>query len=144
MPKTADPSRKPTTVLIAEDNPTLSELLAFCFFRQGYSVVRCSDGMSLLERLNDGLEGAADPIDLVVTDIRMPGLTGLEVLEAFCHRSDSPPIICMTAFGDMGTHTAAKKLRAAAMFDKPFDIDVLLKRARDLCPPTQPQYHRSA
>ena len=137
-------SAKPVTVLIAEDNSTLADLLSFCFFRQGYSVVRCRDGLSLMERLNDGIEGTAEPIDLVITDIRMPGLTGLEVLEAFAQRPGCPPIICMTAFGNLETHTQAKQLRAAAMFDKPFDIDVLLKKARELCPPTSTHIRYSA
>lgn len=141
MPGSVDSSCKPVTVLIAEDNPNLGELLAFCFYRQGYTVVRCNDGLSLMERLNQSFEGAEDPIDLVVTDIRMPGLTGLEVLEAFVDRADCPPIICMTAFGNMETHTTARKLRAAAMFDKPFDIDVLLRKARTLCPPTRSLNH---
>jgi len=143
MGHSVESSRRPVTVLIAEDNPTLAELLAFCFFRQGYSVVRCRDGLSLMERLTDSIDGAAEPIDLVVTDIRMPGLTGLEVLEAFAHRPDCPPIICMTAFGNLETHTVAKQLRAAAMFDKPFDIDMLLKRAREICPPSPNHFYRS-
>lgn len=127
------------TVLLAEDDPALRELLAFCFFRQGYAVVSCSDGLSLLERLHDSLDGKGDPVDLVVTDIRMPGLTGLEVLESVCGRPEHPPVICMTAFGDPQTHAQAASLHAAAIIDKPFDIDRLLERARYLCPPDRSQ-----
>ncbi|AMV73881.1 hypothetical protein JCM30471_23020 [Desulfuromonas carbonis] len=132
------PAGRPANVLIAEDDPALRELLAFCFFREGYAVTCCSDGLSLLERLHDSLEGQDDPIDLVVTDIRMPGLTGLEVLESLCDQPQRPPVICMTAFGDPGTHSAALRMRAAATFDKPFDIDTLIDRARLICPPQRP------
>ena len=131
---------RPANVLIAEDDPALRELLAFCFFREGYAVVSCSDGLCLLERLHDSFDGAAEPIDLVVTDIRMPGLTGLEVLESLSDQPQPPPVICMTAFGDPATHAAARRLRAAATFDKPFDIDHLIDRARALCPPLRPSF----
>lgn len=131
---------RPANVLIAEDDPALRELLAFCFFRAGYAVTSCGNGLCLLERLHDSLDGAGEPIDLVVTDIRMPGLTGLEVLESLFDRPQPPPVICMTAFGDPGTHRAARRLRASATFDKPFDIDNLIARARLLCPPLRPPF----
>ena len=134
------PVSRSANVLIAEDDPALRELLAFCFFREGYAVVSCSDGLCLLEKLHDSLDGLAEPIDLVVTDIRMPGLTGLEVLESLCGLPEPPPVICMTAFGDPLTHAAAKRLQAAATFDKPFDIDLLIDRARMLCPPLRPLF----
>lgn len=137
IPESAD---RPANVLIAEDDPALRELLAFCFFREGYAVTSCSDGLCLLERLHDSLDGEGEPIDLVVTDIRMPGLTGLEVLESLCDRPHRPPVICMTAFGDPGTHAVARRLRAAATFDKPFDIDILVERARILCPPLRSSF----
>ncbi len=133
----AGPSLHPT-VLIAEDDQALRELLAFCFFRLGYAVVSCTDGLSLVESLHDSFEGTGDLIDLVVTDIRMPGLTGLEALESCIGQADLPPVICMTAFGDSETHAAARRLGAAATFDKPFDIDLLLERAQALCPPFRP------
>lgn len=131
---------RPARVLIAEDDPDLRELLAFCFFREGYAVASCSDGLCLLEQLHESLDGPGEPIDLVVTDIRMPGLTGLEVLEGLCERPLRPPVICMTAFGDPHTHAAARRLHAAATFDKPFDIDALIDRARALCPPRRSNF----
>jgi DNA-binding response OmpR family regulator len=139
MHRRADQPTTHATVLLAEDDPDLRELLAFCFFRQGYAVVSCSDGLSLLERLHDSLDGRGEPVDLVVTDIRMPGLTGLEVLESVCDRPERPPVICMTAFGDPQTHALAERLHAAAIIDKPFDIDRLLERARYFCPPDRSQ-----
>jgi len=140
MAKTlSEPSRRPT-VLLAEDDPELRSLLAFCLFQAGYAVTSCADGLSLLERIQQGLDGV-DPVDLVVTDIRMPGLTGLEVLEACHDQLRLPPLICMTAFGDEQTHAEALRLRARAIVDKPFDIDRLVELARQLCPPHQPSKH---
>ena len=140
MPAKPESTSRPAKVLIAEDDPALRELLAFCFFREGYAVASCGDGLCLLEQLTESLDGQGEPVDLVVTDIRMPGLTGLEVLEGLCDRPLRPPVICMTAFGDPRTHAAARRLKAAATFDKPFDIDALIDRARSLCPPLRPLF----
>ena len=124
------------TVLLAEDDPDLRELLAFCLFSQGYAVESFSQGLGLLERLQDHFDGRREPVDLIISDLRMPGLTGLEVLESLCDRPDRPPVICITAFGDPATHRQARRLGAAEVLDKPFDIDILLDRARRLCPPS--------
>jgi CheY-like chemotaxis protein len=137
MPVSAAESRP--TVILAEDDPELRSLLAFCLFQAGYSVVSCNSGIDLLHRVQAGLDGTDQPVELIVTDIRMPGLTGLEVLEAYTDLPGLPPTICMTAFGDQETHEQALKLRAAAIFDKPFDIDKLLQMARQLCPPVNLQ-----
>jgi CheY-like chemotaxis protein len=125
------------TVLLAEDNDELRELLAFCFYQAGYNVTSCNNGICLLEHLQAGIEGDGAPVELVVTDVRMPGLTGLEVLETYYDLPELPPMICMTAFGDRQTHEQALRLRAKAVFDKPFDIDLLLQSAKRLCPPVK-------
>jgi len=126
------------TVVLAEDDPELRSLLAFCLYQAGYNVTSCQDGICLLERIQAGLDGESERVELVVTDIRMPGLTGLEVLEAYHDLSEVPPMICMTAFGDRETHEQALRLRARAVLDKPFDIDLLLETAKQLCPPVKP------
>lgn len=133
MPQSKPDETCRPTVVLAEDDPELRSLLAFCLYQAGYAVTSCIDGVSLLERIQQGLEGD-DPVDLVVTDIRMPGLTGLEVLEFYHDQPRLPPLICMTAFGDEQTHAEARRLRASAIVDKPFDIDLLVDLARKLCP----------
>ena len=130
-------SQKGATVLLAEDNDELRDLLAFCFYQAGYNVTSCTNGICLLEHLQAGIEGNGTPVELVVTDIRMPGLTGLEVLETYFDLPELPPMICMTAFGDRQTHEQALRLRAKAVFDKPFDIDQLVQFAKQLCPPVK-------
>ena len=65
-------------------------------------------------------------IDLIVTDIRMPGQTGLSIVEGLRNGSKPGswriPVMLMTAFGDAETHAEAKRL-GAVIFDKPFDLD---------------------
>jgi len=62
--------------------------------------------------------------DLIVSDIRMPGFTGMEILDFVHDNSGFPPIMLITAFGDAKTHAEAESLGVAAMLDKPFDLDV--------------------
>jgi len=121
-------------ILLAEDDRDLRELLAFSLFRAGYSVTSCGDGLELLERLEPRPEGGGGGFDLVLTDLRMPALTGLEVLEALHDLPRRPPFVCMTAFGDDATHAAARKLGAAFTIDKPFDLDRLIALITVLCP----------
>ena len=109
-------------ILLAEDDEALRELLDLSLTRAGYLVTCCSNGVDLLERLEEG-----DPFDLVITDLRMPGCTGLEVLEQQQRQSRQAPFICMTAFGDQQTHERAQHLGAAVTVDKPFDLDEMIE-----------------
>ena len=72
-------------ILLAEDNLELRELLSFALTRAGYLVSSCDNGLALLEKLQQPLD-----YDLILSDLRMPALTGLEVLE-FLHDLPHPP-----------------------------------------------------
>jgi len=120
-------------VLVAEDDQAFRELLCFTLFRAGYTVTSCADGLTLLERLEGHLQGKEDRFDLVISDVRMPALTGLEVLEALHDQPRRPPLICMTAFGDPATHAMARDLGATATLDKPFAIECLLEEVAAIC-----------
>ena len=75
--------------------------------------------------------GAAPP-DVVVTDMRMPGLSGLNVLQAVRGLHLRVPVVVITAFGDAGTHEAATTAGAAVVLDKPFAIRDLLAHVNHL------------
>lgn len=107
-------------ILLAEDDFELRELLSFTLTRAGYLVTCCDNGLDLLRYLRQ-----AQDFDLVISDLRMPGLSGIEVLERL-QDQDLPPVICMTAFGEPLLHAHAKNLGAAATIDKPFDLDDML------------------
>ncbi|MFO7766176.1 MAG: response regulator [Pelovirga sp.] len=115
-------------ILLAEDDAELRELLALVLEGAGYQVAQCSDGEQLLARLEE-----CDPFHLVISDIRMPGLNGLEVLARLQGRLQQIPFICMTAFGDARTHHKARRLGAAATIDKPFDLDEMIALTRHVC-----------
>ncbi len=115
-------------ILLAEDDNALLELLDFALTRAGYLVSCCTNGLDLLERLEEG-----DSFDLIISDLRMPALTGLEVLELQHDNPQRPPFICMTAFGDRQTHETARRFGATATIDKPFDLDEMLTLVHTTC-----------
>jgi DNA-binding response OmpR family regulator len=98
---------------------------------QGLDVIEAASGTELF-----GYVGAAstDPPsvavpDLVVTDVHMPGFSGLEVLELVREAGWTMPAIIITAFSDEATRAEAHRLGAAAVFDKPFELGDLVAAA---------------
>ncbi len=123
-------------ILLAEDDDELRKLLAWSLLKEGYQVTECTDGIVLLNNLDGYLFlGEAKCFDLIISDIRMPGITGIEILEGLHAHKNIPPMIVITAFGDEETHAHAHRLGAAAIFDKPFDIEDLLAKVREFLHP---------
>lgn len=127
---------RPCRVLLAEDDEEMRKMLAWALRRAGYEVEECPDGMNLLYHLASGLffKDKREMFDLIVSDIRMPGATGLEILEDLHNVQNLPPMILITAFGDEATHVRAEYYGAAALFDKPFDIDALIAKVCEIVP----------
>src|SRR5436189_6059615 len=111
----------PATLLIADDDPGLRESLERTLTREGYRVILASDGRGALERLQGG------GIDLVVTDLKMPGLTGIEVLRAAKAIRPDVDVILLTAFGTVEEAVKAMKDGAYDFLTKPFRREQLLK-----------------
>ena len=123
-------------VLLAEDDHEMRRMLAWSLRENGYKVTECDDGHCIIKNL-----GFLEPFrktqnfDMIISDVRMPGVTGMQVLESAKEFEDFPPMILITAFGDENTHAQAKKLGAAAMLDKPFEVVDLLARVAHILPP---------
>src|SRR5216110_2362185 len=111
----------PATLLIADDDPGLRESLERTLTREGYRVILASDGRGALERLQGG------GIDRVVTDLKMPGLTGIEVLRAAKAIAPDVDVILLTAFGTVEEAVKAMKDGAYDFLTKPFRREQLLK-----------------
>jgi two-component system response regulator (stage 0 sporulation protein F) len=130
------PAAQPETgsrirVLLADDDDAMRALLARAFRRATFDVVEAGSGSELLERLAVGFEGIPPlGFDLIISDVRMPGYDGLNVLASLRQLSIETPIILITAFGTAATHAAAAHLGAFALLDKPFDVDDLMTLAR--------------
>jgi two-component system response regulator HydG len=118
---TAPPS---ATLLVADDDPGLRESLERALSREGYRVVVASDGDAALERLQGG------GIDLVLTDLKMPGLTGIELLRAVKAIAPDVDVILLTAFGTIEEAVKAMKEGAYDFVTKPFQRAQLLRLIR--------------
>jgi DNA-binding NtrC family response regulator len=106
-------------ILIVEDEPQMCELLVSFFSDKGYKVDSIQDGEGSLERLEE------QDYTLVITDIKLPGISGLELLARI--RVDWPEVavIIMTAFSSISSAVEAMKLGAEDYIGKPFQLDEL-------------------
>jgi CheY-like chemotaxis protein len=127
----ASPRRR---VLLVEDDPEMRELMALALRGDGYEVREAADGLEALRLL-----GAEENpgIDLVVSDVRMPGCSGLEMLQRLRGRPSQIPVVLVTAFGDRETHARARRL-GAALLDKPFELNDLRELVFEALEPRSP------
>ena len=129
-------SEQQPCVLIADDDDGMRSLLSDTLKHSGYRVIECSDGLDLMEHLSSMLEDRSSlDVDLIVSDVRMPWVTGLEVLRCTRDCVGYPPFLLITAFPDEDTHAEAQRLGAALMLSKPFEMDYFLEVVRTLAPP---------
>ena len=105
------------TVLIAEDEANMRRVLCALLERDGFRTVEASDGAAALELL------AREPVDAILTDLRMPKLNGLELLEQVRRRHPEIPVVMLTAHGTVGSAVEALKQGAFDYLTKPFDPD---------------------
>jgi DNA-binding NtrC family response regulator len=130
-PRVSAPPVAPV-IVVAEDDDELRHLLAHRLRRAGAAVIEARTGLELVELLSPPMTGgpvAARPrAELVISDLRMPGLTGLEVVALVRSVDWALPVILMTGFGDAEAHAEARRL-GAALYDKPVDLDALVATA---------------
>jgi CheY-like chemotaxis protein len=132
-------ARAAPTLLLAEDDEDMRLLLAERLRRDGYEIVAVEDGFELLDYLEACGKGGrlAEPA-VVVSDVRMPGRTGMEVLRTLSKRGLRFPIVLITAFCDPETREEALALGAYSVLDKPVDLDVLSDEVRRAARPSLP------
>jgi len=107
-------------ILIVDDEEQMRDLLSKVLDRNGYQVSVAGDGEQALALLEK------EPVDLVVTDVRMPGVSGLEALKAIKELNPEIVVIIMTAFGSIDQAVQAVKDGAYDYINKPFKIDEML------------------
>lgn len=119
------PERPQLTVLVADDDEDLRSLVVETLRADGYRVIEAHDGAELLDQLRAGLTDSGTHPDVVVTDVLMPKLSGLGVLDALRRAQWNVPVILMTVMGDGSVQTLARRLGAVGVLRKPLDIDDL-------------------
>ncbi len=125
---------RPTRILLAEDDNEMRGMLASDLRSDGYHVIEVPDGPAVLGYIGKGwlTSCLGKYVDVIVSDIRMPGMSGIDILAGMRSAGWRLPFILITAFGGKDLHDRAKWLGASAVFDKPFDIDELRSVLRDI------------
>jgi len=136
-----EPRSRPFRILVAEDDAAMRSVVADTLREDGYDVVELADGGRLLVDIAARMKVGADidSVDLIVSDVRMPICTGLQILEVLRKAHWHTPVILMTAFGDRATRKQAEDL-LAILFDKPFDMDDLRTAVANLLPRDRPAF----
>ena len=108
-------------VLVVDDNRDLGKLTSEILKERGFRVNIAFDGVSALAKIKQ------ESYDLMILDYRLPGISGLTVLEKTQQIRPNLKTIMISAFGNESTKARAKELGAYAFLDKPFNIDGLVK-----------------
>jgi len=116
------------TVLIADDDVVMLKLLSYHLVKAGYAVIRCHDGLGVMEKLEDGRP------DLAIFDLMLPGKSGLELIHEF---KAAPvlaliPLLVVTGQGRGSTRNELMEAGADQVFTKPFSPTALVSRIREL------------
>lgn len=130
-------AKRPPCVVIAEDDAAMRFMLAEELRRDGCEVIEATNGEELLDCLATVFFETDDPaatVDLIVSDLRMPKLTGMDVLCVLRLARRKTPLILITAFGDEDTRSEARELGAVAVLDKPFEVDDLRAAIHEAIP----------
>ena len=107
-------------VLIADDDDSLRRVLEFQLKEAGYEVTSAEDGQTALEIFSE------KPFDCVIADLRMPRLSGLQLIEKIREADEDVPIVVITAYGEVETAITAMKMGAFDYIRKPFNKDEIL------------------
>src|SRR4051794_18121365 len=113
-------SGRAATILIVEDDAAMRMMLREALEEDGYNAEAVGGGRAGIERVKQG------GVDLVISDVKMPDLDGLDMLREIKAVAPSPHVITITAFGSIDTAIRAVKLGAFDHITKPFDVDQLI------------------
>jgi two-component system response regulator FixJ len=108
-------------VHVVDDDPAIRDSLSFLLSSADLASRTYESALALLERVNDLEQGC------IITDVRMPGMTGLELVVKLKERRVSHPVIVLTGHGDVALAVEAMKAGVVDFIEKPFDDEVLLK-----------------
>jgi two-component system, NtrC family, response regulator PilR len=117
--------RRAARILVVDDERSMRELLAIVLRREGYEVLLAENGRAAIDILE------REPVDLLISDIKMPDLSGVEVLRAAKQIDRDILAIMITAFASTETAVEAMRLGACDYLSKPFDIDLLKMKVRE-------------
>jgi two-component system response regulator PilR (NtrC family) len=121
----APTDRRSPRILVVDDERSMRELMAIVLRREGYEVLLAENGRSAIDLLQH------EPVDLLISDIKMPDVSGVEVLRAAKAVDKDILGIMITAFASTETAVEAMRLGACDYLSKPFDVDLLKMKVRE-------------
>jgi two-component system, OmpR family, KDP operon response regulator KdpE len=116
-------SASPLKVLIVDDEPPIRKLLRMGLSTQGYEILEATNGKTALAQLEE-------KPDLIILDLGLPDMQGLDLLTAIRARNESVPIVVLSSRGDESVKVRALDLGADDYLTKPFGMEELLARMR--------------
>ncbi len=112
-------------VLVVDDDPAVRKSIDRVLSSKGYAVITAENGEEALRKLNE------EKYDLVYTDIRMPGVSGLEVAEQIRARKPWTPVVIITGYGTDAAEARAKAAGVSSFVHKPLSPEMIEDSARD-------------
>ena len=111
-------------ILIVDDEATIRASLVESLTREGYEISSAETGEEALAKCH------SSKFDLVITDLKLPGVSGLEILQALRNQGKGTPVIMMTAYGDVDTAVNAMRFGAYDFIPKPFKLGTMKSQVR--------------
>ena len=111
--------KRKQTILVVDDEPMVLDLFQKILSRERYTLLTASNGKEALELV------CKKRPDLVILDLKLPDMSGIETLRRINRRNENPEVIIITGYGSMETARAAMRLGAYDYITKPFDIDYI-------------------
>ena len=121
---------EPLVVIVADDDDDLRALVTATLRADGCTTLEARDGQELLALLDQAAEHPGLRPDVLVSDVKMPRLSGLGVLEALRRADWKLPVVMMTIVKDDSIRSVAERLGAAGVLRKPFQAEELLAAVR--------------
>jgi CheY-like chemotaxis protein len=116
----------PRKVLVVDDDPVVRKSFDRVLSGKGYAVITAENGEEALRKLNE------EKYDAVYTDIRMPGMSGLEVAEEVKARKPWTPVVIITGYGTEAAEARAKAAGVSSFLHKPLSPEMIENSARDV------------
>ncbi len=122
-------------VLLAEADHVARRLLKNSLNKCGYSVIECTHGVELMIHLGTlAAAGGSEKVDLIISDVRMPGIKGIEIFERIRKENGYPPVILISSSTDKAHRNKARRIGALPIFSDPSGVEHLLIKVMKIVP----------
>ena len=108
---------------MVDDESSMGEFMSIMLSKEGYDIIAYASAQQMLSDLKSNFQKTAKKVDLVITDLMMPEMSGLELLKSAQSIDPELDFIVMTAFGSIDTAVEALKIGAIDYVTKPFKVE---------------------